>query len=80
LAAERIHLVIAGDLVLGAYRAADSAELHRRCITGAAVVACDLLDSVPPGVVDDLAAEWDADPDDDTPVTEISLQDVDDSP
>lgn len=64
----RIHVVIGGGMVLGAYRQADSAELHRRCVTGATVVACDLLDAVPQEILDDVRVEWDADLDDDTPV------------
>jgi hypothetical protein len=53
---EHIHIVIAGGIVLGAYRDghADSAELHSRCITGAKVVSCDLFEAVPRELLDDL--------------------------
>lgn len=40
---ERVHIVFGGGIVLAVYRddAADSAELHRRCVTGALVTSVE---------------------------------------
>ena len=74
---DRIFIVIAGQYVLGVYRGADSAELHRRCITGARVVPSEILDAVPPEIIDDIVAEYDGD-DDNTPTVPIRIEDFDD--
>lgn len=78
-AEDLIHIVIGGGIVLGAYRpgSADSAELHKRCITGASIVSCELRERVPQEILDDLHAEWEGTDDDDTPVTMVSVDDVD---
>lgn len=73
-----IYVVIApGPFVLGAYTREDSAHLHARCVTGAVVVSCELLESVPPEIRADIqvdeqggrggmsSVEWD---DIDTPI------------
>jgi len=73
---ERIYIVIGGQFVLGVYRAADSAELHRRCVTGARVVQSEILESVAPEILDDIMHEFDADQDDDTPVTAVNFDDI----
>lgn len=72
----RIYVVIAPDpLVLGAYTLEDSGHLHARCVTGAVSVPCELLDSVPATVREDMASD-DWDEGEDTPV--VSVEDFDD--
>ena len=79
---EIVHIVFGGGIVLAAYRGhcADSAELHRRCITGATVATAEVLDRVPPEVLTDLNVEFDSEGDDDTPVTArtLTVEDLDD--
>lgn len=67
-----IFIVIAGGIVLGAYVRADSAYLHARCVTGAVVVDCELLDGVPDSVRDDIASDFEDDIDADTPVVDTT--------
>ncbi len=79
--AERIYLVVAPGFVFAAYRGPRGPELagqHSRCLLGATVVPCDLLDSLPPEIREDINTEWDADDEDDTPV--IGLDDIDEEP
>ena len=66
-----IHIVIGSGIVLGAYTRADSAFLHARCVTGADVVACELMDSVSPSVRADLEADEDWEDAGDTPVVDV---------
>jgi hypothetical protein len=49
---EVIHIVIGGGIVLAAYRdsAADSAEMHKRCMTGVSVQSVR-LDDAPPEMI-----------------------------
>jgi len=64
--------------VLAAYRGErgiDLAGQHSRCLLGATVVPCDLLDQLPPEIREDIQREWDSDGDDDTPV--ISVDEID---
>lgn len=67
---EVVHIVIGGGIVLAAYKgeAADSAEMHKLCITGAVVHSVPLLERVPPEILADQQAEFEGDVDDDTPV------------
>ena len=67
---ERVHIVFGGGIVLAVYRddAADSAELHRRCVTGALVTSVEILTRVPPEIVVDLDVEFQGEVSDDTPV------------
>jgi len=77
--------------VLAVYRerSADSAELHKRCITGALVASVELLDRVPPEILTDVDFEFSSDQEDDTPVTQrtgttqdlepFTINDLDDS-
>lgn len=78
-----VHVVFGGGIVLAAYRgtAADSAELHRRVITGATITSVELLDRVPPEVLADLETEFAGDSDDDTPVQPrtFTVEDLDDA-
>lgn len=67
-----IFIVIAGGLVLGAYSRSDSAHLHARCVTGATVVDCELLDGVPDSVREDIASDFEYDGDEDTPVVDTT--------
>jgi len=80
--AERIFIVIGADVVLMAYRGANGptlAGMHSRCISGTTVIACDLADALPPEILADIQTEWDSDADEDTPVTEVPLRDIDDA-
>lgn len=65
-----IHIVFGGGIVLAAYRgdAADSAELHRRCVTGALVISVEILTRVPIEIMVDLDVEFQGEASDDTPV------------
>jgi hypothetical protein len=80
---EVVHVVFGGGIALAAYRAeaADSAELHARCITGAVVASVELLSRVPPEIIRDLEAEVFAEIDDDTPlqVEALTYEDLVDS-
>ncbi len=71
-----IFIVLAGGLILDAYTNRDSAELHRKCVTGADVVSCELRDQVPDEIREDLSVEWNAEESDDTPVMDVD--DLDD--
>ncbi len=76
---ERIYLVVGPGLVIVAYRGAhgvDMAGQHSRCMLGTTVVPCDLLDNLPQEIREDIAVEWDANDEDDTPV--IDMDDIDD--
>lgn len=76
---ERIFLVAGSGLIFAAYRgprALDLAGQHSRCLLGATVVACDLLDALPPEIREDLFTEWDTDDEDVTPVITVGLEDV----
>lgn len=77
-----VHIVCGGGLILAAYRehAGDSAELHSRVITGARVLSLELLERVPPEVLADLESEFEAQDQDDTPVTArtMTVEDLDD--
>lgn len=76
--AEVIYIVIGGGLVIAAYRGingATMAGIHSRCITGATVVPCDLEESLPPEIRNDIAEEWAGDSD--TPI--VTINDVDDA-
>lgn len=66
LDAREIYVVLAGELVVAAYTSSGPAQTHERCVTGARVVACRLLERVPREVRDELLEEWDSDSD--TPV------------
>jgi hypothetical protein len=61
-----IHIVIGGGVVFNAYTRADLAYRHAMCVKGCDVVACQLLDELPPEIRTDLQVEWEGD--DDTPV------------
>jgi hypothetical protein len=67
---EYVHIVIGGGIVLAAYKsyAADSAEMHKLCITGAIVHSVPLLERVPPEILEDQLTEYESTADDDTPV------------
>ncbi len=63
-----VYVVIAdGPIVLGAYTTPGPAHIHMRCVTGASVMAVELLDLLPTSVRDDIAD----DEGDDTPVTNM---------
>jgi hypothetical protein len=69
MAEERIYVVFGGGIVIRAYHGPNGltlAGIHSRCITGATVVPCDLSDSLPDDVRNDLSEEWGGD--DDTPL------------
>jgi hypothetical protein len=78
-----VHIVHGGGIVLAAYKgeAADSAEMHRRCVTGATVISVELLDRVPPEILSDLEIEFAGEDEDDTPVTArtLTVEDLDDA-
>jgi hypothetical protein len=61
--------------VLGAYSRPDLADRHSRCITGAGVLALEVLDALPSDVIDMLGDDFE---DDDTPVVDIEVSLVDD--
>jgi hypothetical protein len=77
---ELVHVVFGGGIILAVYRQADSAELHRRCVTGATVATAELLDRVPNEILTDIDIEFEADSDDDTPITPrtMTVEDLDD--
>jgi hypothetical protein len=83
-APEIIHIVYGGGIVLAAYRgsAVDSAELHKRCITGAVVASVEILDRVPAEVLADLETEFAGEEEDETPVEPrtLTVEDLDDAP
>jgi hypothetical protein len=82
-APEIVHIVWGGGLVLAVYRGecADSAELHRRCLTGASVTSAEVLDRVPQEILTDLNVEFEGQDEDDTPVTArtLTVEDLDDA-
>ena len=74
-----IYVVIGSGVIIAAYRGErglDLAGQHSRCLTGTTVVACDLLDSLPPEITEDLAVEFNATDDDDTLV--VNVDELDD--
>jgi hypothetical protein len=78
-----VHIVWGGGIVLAAYAqaAADSAELHARCVTGALVTSVELLERVPPEILSDLETEFEGQNEDDTPVVArtLTVEDLDDA-
>lgn len=87
-----VHVAMGGGIVLAAYRRADLAMMHARCITGASAVPLDLngiapdlracievLDRLPPEIAADLDVEWEDD--DVTPEivddVDVSIDDID---
>jgi hypothetical protein len=75
---ERIFIVISpGPLLHAAYRKSEVADMHSRCVLGAAVVPCEILDGLPPEIREDIRTEWEGNEDDDTPVTEVPLREID---
>lgn len=65
-------------MILAAYHGDRGPELagqHSRCLLGTTVVACDLLDTLPAEIREDINVEWDASDEDDTPV--ITLDEID---
>lgn len=73
---EPIYIVICdGPMILAAYRRPQPAHTHMRCITGASVVLVEVLDEVPATILDDLVSE-DFDEDQDTPVTEVPIDEI----
>jgi hypothetical protein len=75
--------VFGGGIVLAVYAgsAADSAELHRRCITGATIATVEVIDRVPPEILTDLDVEFAGENDDDTPVQPrtLTVDEIDDA-
>jgi hypothetical protein len=78
-----VHIVWGGGVILAAYHehAVDSAEMHKRCITGATITSVELFDRVPSDVLSDLDMEFDSEQQDDTPVTArtLTVEDLDDA-
>jgi hypothetical protein len=82
-----VHIVFGGSIVLAAYRgdAADSAELHRRCVTGALVTSVEILTRVPLEIMVDLDVEFQGEASDDTPIDgvvtprTITVDEIDDA-
>lgn len=82
-----VHIVWGGGVVLAAYagEAADSAELHARCVTGATVTSVDVLTRVPSEIMVDLDVEFSGEDADDTPVDgvvrprTITVDEIDDA-
>lgn len=69
---ERIYIVFAGGIMFAAYRGVNAltlAGMHSRCVTGATVAPCELLDGLPPEIRDDISIEWEGE--NDTPVIEV---------
>lgn len=70
-----IHVVIAGGILFAAYHDARIANAHALTISGAVVVAIELLDRLPPEVRDDISHDfWDEEQE--TPV--IGVEELDD--
>jgi hypothetical protein len=68
---DEVTLVIGSGLVLAAYRRSDSAQLHARCITGAAAIGpIPILEAVPEEILKDLESDFSYEDDQDTPVVD----------
>ncbi len=68
---EEIYIVITPGLLHAAYRRPEQAGMHSRCILGATVVTCEILDDLPPEIREDLRTEFDSDEEQDTPVIQV---------
>lgn len=67
------------DIVFGSYTKPWMAYAHARTLLGVDVVPCELFDTLPDEVRDDIAvAEYSED--EDTPVVPISFDDIKDKP
>jgi hypothetical protein len=80
---DTVFIVFGGGIVLAVYRgtSADSAELHKRCVTGASVTSAEIIDRVPEEILKDLDVEFAGEDEDDTPVQPrtFTVEDLDDS-
>lgn len=66
-----VYIVIAGGIILDSYTRGDIAAIHRRSVTGADVVPCELHQGLTAAVRADVLEEWDSFDDDDTPVLDV---------
>lgn len=67
------------DIVFGSYRNPFLADAHKRTILGATVVPCEMFDTLPDSVRDDLYINEYSE-DEDTPVVSIPFEDIKDKP
>ncbi len=74
-----IHIVMAENIVFGAYTRIDLAYTHARTILGADVVSCELFNTLSEEASEDIGID-EYDDADDTPVISIPLADIKDKP
>lgn len=88
---EILHVVMGGGIVLATYRRSDLAHQHARCITGATVASLErekipldlidciqVLDRLPPEIVEDVNTEWEGDDEVTPEVTVFNITDLED--